>query len=423
MSCFCRAKKTSVCSFVNMKHMGCVVFTILFIFVSQSSYAQPSKVDSYFGVKISTNTIDSYIQRRMAELNISGLALAIINGGEVVYENTFGYADVEERLPITDETIFEGASFSKPVFAFFVMTFVEEGALDLDKPLYEYYSYPDIAYDERYKQITARMVLSHQAGFPNWREDDGETLRLHFDPGTDYQYSGEGYQYLALALREIAQTDWAGLEALFQERVARPLGLEHTVFIQTPYTRANKAKPYDENGTQIDWTNNYWFLKSDGVFVAAGSIHSEPKDFSKWMIAVMNEDFLTEASYVEMLRPHAETAPILEGGVFYTLGFYTFGFPLGNLYMHGGNNDGFDGFFALDTGKDWGFVMMTNSDNGQAFGEQFLYWLITGPNQTAFLVVAGGVALALLGLVISGIVVVIRKLLKRVRRRSRPALG
>ena len=416
------AEKLGKRSLLVMRRMRYILTVAFMTLCLQPAYAQDT-VNSYFGIKISTDTLERHLQERMAELNIPGLALSIINGGEVVYYNTFGYADVEEQIPVTDKTIFEGASLSKPVFAFFVMTFVEEGALDLDKPLYEYYPYPDIAYDERYKEITARMVLSHQAGFPNWREDDGGTLRLHFDPGTDYQYSGEGYQFLALVLREIAQTDWAGLEALFQERVAEPLGLEHTAFIQTPYMTANKAEPYDENGTRIDWKDNYWFRRNEDVFVAPASIRSEPTDFSKWMIAVINKELLTEASYAEMLKPHAETAPILEGGIFYTLGFQTPGFPFSNLYVHGGDNVGFEGFFALDTGKDWGFVMLTNSDNGQAFGEQFLYWLITGPNQTAFLVVVGVLAFTLLALIVFGIFIAVRRLFRRVRRRPRPTLG
>ena len=402
-----------------------VIIFVSFLYANLAYSQQADEVDSYFGINIATSTVNDYIQTRMDELNIPGLSIAIINGGEVVYREAFGYADVEEGIPVTGETIFEGASLSKPVFAFFVMTFVEEGTLDLDRPLYEYYPYPDIAHDERYKRITARMVLSHQGGFPNWREDEADgRLKLHFDPGTDYRYSGEGYQYLALVLREITGTDWAGLEALFQERVAQPLGLEHTAFIKTPYIRANKAKPYNRSGTlRLDHEDNDWFRRYEDVFVAASTVHSEPMDFSKWMLTVMNEELLTEESYAEMLKPHAETAPIQEGGIFYTLGFQTIGFPFGNLYFHGGDNTGFDAFLALDTGKDWGFVMFANSDNGQAFGEELLYWLMTGPNQTTFLVIVGTLALALLVLIIVGIVIGVRRLLKRVRRRPRPALS
>src|SRR5690606_33606031 len=146
-----------------------------------------------------TDSINIFLKSRMDSLNIPGLSIAVINDSKVVYHNTFGFANVEKKLPVTDKTIFEAASISKSEFAFFVMQFVEEGKLDLDKPLYEYLPYQDIANDERYKKITARMVLSHRSGFPNWREnEDDKKLKIKFDPGTDYEYSGEGYQYLAM---------------------------------------------------------------------------------------------------------------------------------------------------------------------------------------------------------------------------------
>jgi CubicO group peptidase (beta-lactamase class C family) len=106
------------------------------------------------------------------------------------------------------------------------------------------------------------MVLSHRSGFPNWREnEEDKKLKIKFDPGTDYEYSGEGYQYLARVLRNIEGNSWEDLEASFQYKIAKPLGLEHTAFIQTPYTRTNRAEPYDDNGNWIDWQNNYWYKK------------------------------------------------------------------------------------------------------------------------------------------------------------------
>ena len=143
--------------------------------------------------------------------------------------------------------------YQNQIFAFFVMKYVEEGRLDLDKPLYEYLPYPDIAYDDRYKKITARMVLSHRSGFPNWRENEKDKkLKIKFEPGTDYEYSGEGYQYLALVLKHIEKTDWNGLKASFQKKVVEPLNMKQTVFIQTPYTKEHKAEPYDKNRKWID---------------------------------------------------------------------------------------------------------------------------------------------------------------------------
>lgn len=382
---------------------GLLAIVTLILLVQSACAQQPDKIDSYLGFDLSQETLDRHIQQQMDELNIPGLSVAIINHGEVVYQNTFGYANVAEALPVTDKTIFEGASISKPVFAFFVMTFVEAGKLDLDKPLHEYYPHPDITDDPRVNEITARMVLSNRSGFPNWREDEADgKLKIHFEPGTGYLYSGEGFQYLAMVLREIEQTDWAGLEAIFQERVAQPLGLEHTVYIQTPYTRQHKAEPYDEYGQWVDWKESDTFLKEDGNFFAPSSIHSQPQDFSRWMIALMNKELLIQESYEELFKPHS-SIPSDEVDASYTLGFFTLHIPFTDLYGHTGDNNGFESWFAFDSKKDWGFVIFANSDNGEAFGEELFLYLLTGPNLTKLFVIIGVAVLAIIFIVVFGI--------------------
>ena len=341
------------------------------ILIACSSKNDSSEIKNYKGNPVSKDTIDIFLKSKMDSLKIPGLSIAIINDGKVVYHNVLGYANVEEKLPVTERTIFEGASMSKAVFAFFVMTYVEEGKFDLDKPLHEYLPYPDIEHDERYKKITARMVLSHQSGFPNWRENEPDKkLKIKFDPGTGYEYSGEGYQYLAMALKHILGTDWNGLEAAFQERVAKPLGMEHTVYIQTPYTRKHKAEPYDESGKRVDWENDYWYKKGKDQFVAPASIHSEPIDFSRWMIAMMNKELLKEESYNELFKHQAVIPKSDADQYYYTLGLMAQDNPYANLYFHGGNNEGFTCLFVFDTEKDWGYVIFTNSEFGSRLGGQ-----------------------------------------------------
>lgn len=322
--------------------------------------------------RIPKDTINAFLETKMKELNIPGLSIAIVNEGQVWHHKTMGYANLEKKIPVTDKTIFEGASMSKSVFAFFLMTYVEEGKLDLDKPLFEYLPYSDIAHDDRYKKITARMALSHRSGFPNWRENEPDkTLKIKFEPGTSYEYSGEGYQYLAMVLRSIEGTDWNGLEAAFQKRIGKPLGLDHTVFIQTPYTIANKAEPYDESGMVIDWKNDYWYKKGSKEFGAAYSIHSEPLDFAKWMIAVMDGKLLSEESYKELFKHHSEL-PNASVKAFYTLGFNTVDKPYQNIFFHSGNNEGFSCWYLLDKEKDWGFVFFTNSEFGGKLGNDLI---------------------------------------------------
>lgn len=386
---------------LNMKQLRPLIFSIILSSMILLACSEEEEViDSYLGFDIPIEELDNYLDEKVEELGIPGMSIAFINEGKVVHHRTMGYAFLEEQKPVTDKTIFEAASLSKSVFAHFVMTYVDEGRLDLDKPLYEYLPYPDIAHDERYKKITARMVLSHRSGFPNWRTDFADDqLFIEFEPGTDFLYSGEGYMYLSKVLKEIEQTDWEGLEAIFQQKVARPMGLDHTVFIQDAYSKANKAEPYDENGDWISWENN-----PDSIFQyefrAPASIHSEALDFSKWMLAIMRKEGLSEEAYEEMFEIHSmlespDGPPI---PLAYTLGFYTLDVPLMNLYAHGGNNYGFTAFFALDPEKDWGYVLFTNSEYGERLGGEYLLtYLMTGPDMSKVYASVGVLLLLVLG--------------------------
>lgn len=362
-----------------LKYRPIPLFLITFTLFLLNSCSSVKKIEikDFEGVYISKDSINSFIKIKMKEYDIPGVSLAIINDGEIVHHQTFGYANLEQKLNVTEETIFEGASISKSVFAFFVMKYVEEDKLNLDKPLFEYLEYPDIMHDNRYKNITARMVLSHRSGLPNWRENEKDKkLAIKFDPGTAFEYSGEGYQYLAMVLKQIEGGDWDNLEMAFQNKVAKPLKMKNTTFIPSKYIEQKKAEPYDKNNQWIDLKNNYWYKKDKGVFVASSSIHTEPIDFSKWMIAVMDKEHLSESSYNELFKHHSKLNTS-ESGItyYYSLGFITGDNEYQNTYFHSGSNDGFTCWYILDTDKDWGFTIFTNSVFGEELGENLFGYL------------------------------------------------
>lgn len=322
-----------------------------------------SNIRNLLGEPVAGDTLEAFITSQMKTLEVPGVSLALINDGKVVYHLVKGYANIETQEKVAPSTIFEGASLSKPLFAYFVLGFVEEGKLDLDRPLYEYLPYPDIAQDERYKKITARMVLSHTSGFPNWRSDhEGGELFISFEPGTAFQYSGEGYQYLAKVLAHILNTDDAGLEALYQERVARPLQLRYTKYIQDAENMKNKAQGYLE-GKAVQEDDD------PTIFGSAFSIHSEALDFSKWLIALMDKKGLSEKSYATLFKTQVtlpEGHPQTQSGVTdWTLGFARAEMPFGTAFGHGGNNPGYTSIFIIVPESKWGFVMFTNKNQSQ----------------------------------------------------------
>jgi hypothetical protein len=148
--------------------------------------------------------IDQFIETYQKYYQIPGVSLALIKDGGVVYYKTYGVRNTFTGEKVDENTLFEAASITKPVFALAVQKLAERGIIDLDKPLYLYLPYPDIESDERYKLITARHVLTHRTGFPNWRSmnKDGK-LNIKFTPGTDYSYSGEGFEYLKIVIEKI----------------------------------------------------------------------------------------------------------------------------------------------------------------------------------------------------------------------------
>ncbi|MEM8908342.1 MAG: serine hydrolase domain-containing protein, partial [Bacteroidota bacterium] len=249
----------------------------------------PNPVRNIAGQVISMDSLNAYLDTTMKAYQITGSAVAIVNDGAVVYHHTHGYADIGENKPVTEQTIFEGASISKSVFASMVMLMVEEGKLDLDRPLHEYldqHYYGIDEKDDRYEKITARHVLSHTTGFPNWRETDD--LPIAFEPGSAFSYSGEGFIFLERVLMHLLKIDYVGLESYFQSTIGKKLGLQWTKFVQDDFNRTHKARPYQQtNPLNI----NPWEGKE---FNSASAIHSEALEFSKWMIALMGNDLLSE---------------------------------------------------------------------------------------------------------------------------------
>jgi len=131
----------------------------------------------------------------MKERVVPGLSLIIIEDAKIILQKNLGLKNSQKKDPINEGTLFKAASLSKPVFTYGVLKLVENGKLDLDTPLVKYLSLCDVKNDERVNSITARMVLTHTSGLPNLRPKN-EALKIYFEPGTRFNYSGEGFLYL-----------------------------------------------------------------------------------------------------------------------------------------------------------------------------------------------------------------------------------
>ncbi|MGS2760634.1 serine hydrolase domain-containing protein [Sinomicrobium sp. M5D2P9] len=336
--------------------------------------AQSKDITTLDGKSVKSVELTSGIKRIMDLEKIPGLSVAIINGNEVVYQEALGVSNNETGIPVDKQSIFEGASLSKPIFAYFVLKMVEKGKIDLDKPLHEYLPHPGIAPESQKdaKLITARMVLAHQTGFPNHAND--QTIKLAFKPGTGFMYSGEAYQYLAAVIGMQNGVGWkADLNAIFRDEVTIPLQMPHTTFVWDDYLAEHKVYGHDKKGnpTANSPQPGYW----DGsTFNAYSSLHSEAGEYAKFIVAMLTQEGLQPESFEEMLKEQTRFEadnPLKQevGQTGWGLGFAQKQTPNRTMHLHTGNNHDFQAYAMFVPKQKYGLVVFTNSDKMVPFLE------------------------------------------------------
>jgi CubicO group peptidase (beta-lactamase class C family) len=304
--------------------------------------------------------IDAAAQKVMAGTGAKGLALAVIDKGQVVHVAAYGVRNAVGD-PLKLDSIMYAASITKLAFAYMVAQLADEGQIDLDKPIETYLPQPlpsyagdeieedyarwsDLAGDDRWKKLTPRMLLNHASGFANFGflEPDGK-LRFHFDPGARYSYSGDGIILLQFVLEKGLGLD-VGRE--MQARVFDPLGMKDASLIWRSdfagraadgWTIEGKLEPHDDRSRVR----------------AAGSMDISIADMAKLAAALVRGDGLSPAAYRDFIRPQLHItsksqfpvlqAPLPQGeqhaDLYAGLGMEVFKGTQGPGFFKGGHND------------------------------------------------------------------------------------
>jgi len=340
-----------------------------------NAHAQNKDIITLHGKTIKSTELTAEIKKIMVSEKIPGLSMVIINNNKVAYNENLGVSNINLNIPVNEQSIFEGASLSKPIFAYFVMKMVEKGVLDLDKPLYEYLPHPGIDPEsqEAYKQITARMVLAHQTGFPN--HANNQMIKLAFTPGTDFMYSGEAYQYLAAVIGILKGVGFKDqLNSLFREEVTFPLNMPHSTFIWDDYLESHKVFGHDNKGNPTSNTliEGGWNGKT---FNAYSSLHSNASEYARFIIAMLQREGLENETFDEMLKEHThfkDDNPLKQqiGQTGWGLGFAQKFTKDGVMHMHTGNNHDFQAYAMFVPKQNYGLVVFTNCDKMPLFLER-----------------------------------------------------
>lgn len=310
-----------------------------------------AKQDTYPTMETVIADLNSRIPLWLQQYKIAGLSLAIINNKELLWHRSFGFASYNQQ-PISDNNIFAAASLSKPLFAYGVMKLVERGQLNLDTPLTEYTSTPYIK-DARLKIITARQVLSHKAGFPNWSGD--APVWIENTPGTKFSYSSEGYLYLQKVVEEITGK---ALASYIDEQLLTPLGMNNSSYIWQPNYNNLATMGHDRSLDPVA-------MKKPTVASAAGSLRTTAQDYAQFIIAMMqsgttSNHLLTESSLEEMLRSQIQLNYYLDWGLGWGLEYSN----KQKYFWHWGDAQTYKAFAIASRELGTGVVILTNSQNG-----------------------------------------------------------
>jgi CubicO group peptidase (beta-lactamase class C family) len=314
--------------------------------------------------RASIDHLENRIPALMKEAVVPGVSIAMVRNGKLDWRRGFGVRDTVSKAPVDTATVFNAASMSKPVFAYAVLQLCDRGMLNLDTPLTRYTPDRFIAGDPRLDLITARHVLSHTSGFQNWREPD-EPLAIHFTPGEQFLYSGEGYSYLQSVVTRIYGKP---IDEFMRDNVFDSLGMTSSTYLWNRTIEPHLAHPHDAKGAPF--ATQPPTPASMARYGAAGELWRTPTDYARLLIEVVRQNdsdgqHLKREMLREMTRPHVKTGDALNS--WWSLGWQLL--PTGNSFVisHGGGNKGWACFSAISEESRSGFVVMTNGDNGNRF--------------------------------------------------------
>ncbi|HYF81965.1 MAG TPA: serine hydrolase domain-containing protein [Clostridia bacterium] len=372
---------------------GVKAFSLLIIIAMLTNVTLVSGMNMTMGQKQATDNtsefqkkLDSQVPDLLKKYGVPGVKIAVIEGDKV-WEKEYGYADKSAKKLISANTIFQVGSVSKMVTAWGAMKLVDQGKINLDTPVEEYltrWHLPKSQYNS--EGVTLRRILSHTAGLSlqgyagaapskklvsieeslSGRTYGAGDVRIIYEPGSRFQYSGGGYTLLQLMIEEVSGMPF---EKYMEQEVLKPLGMNNSAFEWKDEFKANMSKAYGVLGQTLP---NYLFTEK-----AAAGLFTTAADLAKFEMAVMNVSG-EEPAGRGVVKP--ETVALMTTSVTnadWGLGYQMIDLPNGETAVgHGGTNRGWRAQLVEIPDKKQGLVILTNSDMGDnVIGEIAALWM------------------------------------------------
>ena len=316
------------------------------------------------------SAIHALAQDALSEHPAPGISIGVQEGGEVLFAGGFGYADLENEVPATADTVYRIGSVTKQFTAAAAMLLVEEGKLDLSADLRDYL--PD--YDTRDFAVPVERLLNHTSGIKGYTEmpefwersrlDLGHEAMLElfseppfeFEPGDRYQYNNSGYYLLGVLIERLSGMSYT---EFLEARLFGPLGLERTHYLRNGPLVPGRAEGY-EVGEDGGFVNDEPL--SMELPYAAGSLGASVLDLLAWQRALASGEVVSASGYEAMTA----RGSLVNGEPVH----YGYGLSLGEEHglsrvSHGGGINGFRAQLAHYPEADLGIAVLINSGSGR----------------------------------------------------------
>lgn len=315
--------------------------------------------------------LEAEVPRLMDAERVPGLSMVLIRENRIVWKGVFGVRIAGKLERVDDQTVFEAASMSKPLFSYAVLKLVEDGRFDLDRPLDSYLPEPYLPDDPLAKKITGRMVMLHRTGLPNWRAGgwrSGGPLHVEKEPDTCFTYSGEGYWYLQTAIEQVTKQplcDW------MESSLLAPLEMTRSSYAWRDSFSSDYAGGHDAKGRFKEGRKFY----EQGN--AAFSLYTTPTDYARFLIEIMRRDRSAKHSLTADTIAKMTTLQVMpeEGDARSrrSVGWVVDPEENGGWVSHSGSNgSGFQCNARFNVKRQAGSVIMTNSSSGRKAWEAVL---------------------------------------------------
>ncbi len=310
--------------------------------------------------------VDRAISEIISNPEVPGISLAVFNDEEILFEKYAGIKNAVTGERVDSLTTFEAASLSKTVFAYVVLHYIENGALAFDTPVSSIWLSPDLKTDARHEQLNPLNLLSHTAGLPNWRGAPNlqattnaalfhpeDSLRINFEPGTKFNYSGEAYLYLQQVLEEVSSKS---LQAMALEEVFEPLQMDRSSFVFDASIRSNYATGHKEQGEVAE-------KYKPRIPLAAASLHTTAGDYARFLLKLTRE-VKRDGVVSSMVEKLTEVEKGKDYQILWGPGAGIMEFQGKRFLLHWGDNNVFKSYYLYCLDENIGFVYFANGSEG-----------------------------------------------------------